>query len=210
MYKFGNKKINIFFVLKFTFDFYNFVLLNIPLMINRKLQVTELGRKSIEEFNNSAKHPIIVVLDNIRSLHNIGSVFRTADAFLLESIYLCGICATPPHNEIHKSALGAEDSVPWEYFAQTTTAVQKLLEQQYRIIAIEQTEKSISLEKYTIEPNQKYALVFGNEVKGIQQEVINMCNQSIEIPQFGTKHSFNISVSAGIVLWEFYRQMIFV
>ena len=177
-------------------------------MINRKLDVNELGRISTEEYKNSVKHPIIIVLDNIRSLHNIGSVFRTADAFFIENIYLCGICATPPHNEIHKSALGAEDSVPWKYFNETSEAIKTLQENEFTLIAIEQTEKSISLEKFAIDKTKKYALIFGNEVKGIQQEVVNRCDHSIEIPQFGTKHSFNISVSAGIVLWEWYRQWI--
>jgi 23S rRNA (guanosine2251-2'-O)-methyltransferase len=177
-------------------------------MINRKLKVDELGRITTEEYKNSEKHPIIVVLDNIRSLHNIGSVFRTADAFLLESIYLCGICATPPHNEIHKSALGAEDSVPWKYFAETKDAIELLRNNNFTLIAIEQTEKSISLEKFILDKTKKYALVFGNEVRGIQQEIVDTCDYSVEIPQFGTKHSFNISVSAGIVLWEWYRQWI--
>jgi 23S rRNA (guanosine2251-2'-O)-methyltransferase len=177
-------------------------------MINRKLSMQELGRKTTEEYKDALKHPIIIVLDNIRSLHNIGSVFRTADAFLLESIYLCGICATPPHNEIHKSALGAENSVPWKYYTQTSDAINDLKNSGYIPIAIEQTAKSISIEKFTPETNQKYALIFGNEVRGVQQEIINTCNTSIEIPQFGTKHSFNISVSAGIVLWEFYRKLV--
>jgi 23S rRNA (guanosine2251-2'-O)-methyltransferase len=177
-------------------------------MINRKLQVNELERKTTEEFKESQKNQIIVVLDNIRSLHNIGSVFRTADAFLLEGIYLCGICATPPHNEIHKSALGAENSVQWIYFKETADAIQELKNNNYKIIAIEQTEKSILLDQYKIDKTQKYALVFGNEVKGIQQSVVDSCNESVEIPQFGTKHSFNISVSAGIILWEWYKQLL--
>jgi len=177
-------------------------------MINRKLKVDELDRISAEDYIKSKKNPIIIVLDNIRSLHNIGSVFRTADAFLVESIYLCGICATPPHNEIHKSALGAENSVPWKYFNDTKDAIKNLQENNYILIAVEQTEKSISLEKFPIEKSNKYALVFGNEVRGIQQEIVDFCKYSVEIPQFGTKHSFNISVSAGIVLWEWYRKLI--
>jgi tRNA G18 (ribose-2'-O)-methylase SpoU len=174
----------------------------------RKLSTTELNRKSVQEFKSSGKTPIVVVLDNVRSLNNIGSIFRTADAFLLESIYLCGISATPPHKEIHKTALGAEDTVEWKYFEDTNSAIETLKNKGYVLVAIEQTENSISLEKFPIDPIQKYALVFGNEVKGIQQEVINCCKQCVEIPQFGTKHSFNISVSAGIVLWECYRLMI--
>jgi tRNA G18 (ribose-2'-O)-methylase SpoU len=176
-------------------------------MIDRKLKVDELGRKTTAEFKKSEKYPIIVVLDNIRSLHNIGSVFRTSDAFLIESIYLCGICATPPHNEIHKSALGAEDSVPWRYFNQTSDAVNDLREKKYQLIAVEQTEHSVSLENFPVNKSLKYALFFGNEVRGIQQDIVNLCDYSVEIPQFGTKHSFNISVSAGIVLWEWYRQL---
>lgn len=177
-------------------------------MINRKLNVTELGRKTTEEYKSSDKPNISIILDNIRSLHNIGSVFRTADAFLIESIYLCGICATPPHNEIHKSALGAENSVPWKYYSDTQTVVEELKGKGYQLIAIEQTEKSISLEKFTINKNEKFGLVFGNEVRGIQQNIVDMCDYSVEIPQFGTKHSFNISVCAGIILWEWYKNFI--
>ncbi len=173
----------------------------------RKLSTNELNRKSLEEFKTSNKTPIIVVLDNVRSLNNIGSIFRTADAFLIEAIYLCGICATPPHKEIHKTALGAEDSVQWKYFTDTAEAISLLKEKEYILIAIEQTENSVSLEKFPIDHNKNYALVFGNEVKGIQQEIINSCGRSVEIPQFGTKHSFNVSVSAGIVLWEWYRKI---
>lgn len=174
----------------------------------RKLHVDELNRMSVEEFKKSHKNKIIVVLDNVRSQHNIGSVFRTCDAFLVEAIYLCGICATPPNKEIHKTALGAEDSVSWKFFASTVEAMKELAEKKYHIFAVEQTENSISLENIQLKPDHSYALVFGNEVRGIEQEVINMCASSLEIPQFGTKHSFNISVSAGIVLWEFYKQLI--
>jgi 23S rRNA (guanosine2251-2'-O)-methyltransferase len=173
----------------------------------RKLSTIELNRKSLEEFKASDKTPIIVVLDNIRSLNNIGSIFRTADAFLLEAVYLCGICATPPHKEIHKTALGAEDTVQWRYFKETSEAIILLKKEGYALVAVEQTENSISLEKFQIKQNQKYALVFGNEVKGIQQEIVNNCDNSVEIPQFGTKHSFNVSVSAGIVLWEWHRKI---
>ena len=171
----------------------------------RKLSTDELNRKSIDEFKTSHKTPIVVVLDNVRSLNNIGSIFRTADAFLIEAIYLCGICATPPHKEIHKTALGAEESVHWEYFPDTLNAIKLLKEKGFSLIAVEQTANSISLESFPIKPSERYALIFGNEVKGIQQEVVNCCNKSVEIPQFGTKHSFNVSVSAGIVLWEWYK-----
>ena len=174
----------------------------------RKLANAELNRISAAEFKKTNKTPIIVVLDNVRSLNNIGSIFRTADAFRLEAIYLCGICATPPHKEIHKTALGAEDTVQWLYFQETQTAVEKLKNEKYTLVAVEQTEKSITLEEYPVDDKTKYALLFGNEVKGVEQDIINQCNESVEIPQFGTKHSFNVSVSAGIVLWEWYRRMI--
>lgn len=173
---------------------------------NKKLQTDQLGRISADDYQQMQKSPIIVVLDNVRSLHNIGSIFRTSDAFRLESVYLCGICATPPHKEIHKSALGAENVVPWRYFLETMQAIIELQANNYELIAIEQTLHSISLEKFVIDPAKKYALIFGNEVKGIQQEIVDVCNSSVEIPQFGTKHSFNVSVSAGIVLWEWYRK----
>lgn len=176
--------------------------------LRKKLDMIELNRKSVEEFKKSRKNKIIVVLDNVRSQHNIGSVFRTCDAFLVEAIYLCGICATPPNKEIHKTALGAEDSVHWEYFQKTEDAINQLIRNNYSPIAIEQTKQSISLDRFEPEQGKSYALVFGNEVKGIEQQVINQCLSSIEIPQFGTKHSFNISVSAGIVLWEFYKQLV--
>ena len=171
----------------------------------RKLSTSELNRKTTEEFKRSDKTPIIVVLDNVRSLNNIGSLFRTADAFLLESIYLCGISATPPHKEIYKTALGAEETVPWKYFETTDTAIEELKNSGYTLVAVEQTENSISLEDFEIHSDAKYVLIFGNEVKGVQQEIIDKCDFSVEIPQFGTKHSFNVSVSAGIVLWECYR-----
>ncbi|HAM98691.1 MAG TPA: RNA methyltransferase [Marinilabiliales bacterium] len=173
----------------------------------RKLKNEELGRISIEEFKQTAKTPIIVVLDNVRSLNNIGSVFRTSDAFCIEGIYLCGITATPPNKDIHKTALGATESVHWEYFEDTLQALEKLRTLGYKIISIEQAEHSISLEDFEIGSKEKYALIFGHEVKGVDQVVINQSNYCIEIPQFGTKHSFNISVSAGIVLWEFFRKL---
>lgn len=171
-------------------------------MSHRKLLNEELNRLSAEEYKEAEKLPLVVVLDNVRSLNNIGSVFRTSDAFRLSKIYLCGITATPPHREIHKTALGAEESVDWVYFEETTDAVQELKNEGFTILAVEQVENSISLETFTINPEQKYAFVFGNEVKGVQQEVIDLSDNCIEIPQFGTKHSFNISVTAGIVLWQ--------
>ena len=172
----------------------------------KKLSMDELHRKSVDEFKQSDKLPLIVVLDNVRSLHNIGSIFRTCDAFLLEAIYLCGISATPPHKEIHKTALGAEESVDWKYFETTLQAMDYLQENNYSVWGVEQTENSTSLEHFAMETGKRYALVFGNEVRGIEQEVIDRCEGCIEIPQFGTKHSFNVSVSAGIVLWECYRK----
>jgi len=168
----------------------------------RKLKSNELDRLSVEEYQKIEKTPITVVLDNIRSCNNIGSVFRTSDALLIEQIILCGITATPPNVEIHKTALDAEKSVAWEYASETEAAVLKLRENGYKIYAVEQVENSIMLPDYTPAKNQKLALVFGNEVKGVQQSVIDLCDGAIEIPQYGIKHSFNISVSAGIVLWD--------
>jgi len=168
----------------------------------RKLKNTELDRLSVDEYKEIEKTPITVVLDNIRSCNNIGSVFRTSDALLIEKVILCGITATPPNKDIHKTALDAEKLVPWEYFEETEDAVQRLKECGYRVFAVEQVENSISLPDFTPEKDQKLALVFGNEVKGVQQSVVNSCDGAIEIPQYGTKHSFNISVSAGIVLWD--------
>lgn len=168
----------------------------------RKLKNSELDRLSVEEYKEIEKSPITVVLDNIRSCNNIGSVFRTSDALLIEKIVLCGITATPPNAEIHKTALDAEKSVPWEYVDKTETAVAKLKVNGYDVFAVEQVENSIMLPDFKPEKGQKYALVFGNEVKGVQQSVVDLCDGAIEIPQYGTKHSFNISVSAGIVLWD--------
>lgn len=173
----------------------------------RKLENSELSRPSTEEFKSLSKIPLVVVLDNIRSCHNIGSVFRTSDALLIEKIYLCGITSTPPDKEIRKTALGAENSVIWEYFAFTQEVVQKLKQQGYTVIAVEQVEGSISLSDYFPGKSEKLALVFGNEVKGVQQEVVDQCDFALEIPQFGTKHSFNISVSAGIVLWDLFNKL---
>ena len=172
----------------------------------KKLSMDELNRKTLDEFKQSGKIPLIVLLDNVRSLHNIGSIFRTCDAFLVEAIYLCGISATPPHKEIHKTALGAEESVDWKYFETTLQAMDYLQENNYSVWGVEQTENSTSLEHFAMEPGKRYAMVFGNEVRGIEQEVIDHCEGCIEIPQFGTKHSFNVSVSAGIVLWECYKK----
>jgi tRNA G18 (ribose-2'-O)-methylase SpoU len=167
----------------------------------RKLKITELNRLSPEDFKKATKMPLIVVLDNVRSLHNVGSIFRTSDAFLVETVYLCGITATPPHAEIHKTALGAENTVDWKYFKNTVDAVNELKGKGYRILAVEQAENSIRLNNYGFE-NNKQAIIFGNEVKGVDREVMNLCDACIEIPQFGTKHSLNVSVAAGIVLWK--------
>jgi 23S rRNA (guanosine2251-2'-O)-methyltransferase len=168
----------------------------------RKLKNTELDRLSVDEYKETEKTPITVVLDNVRSCNNIGSVFRTSDALLIEKVILCGITATPPNTEIHKTALDAEKSVSWEYFEDTEIAVFRLKENGYRVFAVEQVENSILLPDFKPEKGQKLALIFGNEVKGVQQSVVNSCDGAIEIPQYGTKHSFNISVSAGIVLWD--------
>lgn len=168
----------------------------------RKLQNRELGRKSISQFRESEKAPFVIVLDNIRSHSNVGSVFRTADAFLAGAIYLCGITARPPHRDIQKTALGATESVAWKYFTKTLDAVRELKAEGYKIIGIEQAEGSVNLADFSPEPGMKYALIFGHEINGVDQDVINECDYVVEIPQFGTKHSFNIAVSAGIVLWE--------
>ena len=173
----------------------------------RKLRNAELNRLTVEEFKSAPKIPLAVVLDNIRSCNNIGSVFRTSDALLIEKVCLCGITATPPNTEIHKTALDAEKSVVWEYFEKTEEAVLKLQNAGFKVYAVEQVENSISLPDFSPEPDEKIAVIFGNEVKGVQQKVVNICDGSIEIPQFGTKHSFNVSVSAGIVLWEIFRKI---
>ncbi|MBN1819503.1 MAG: RNA methyltransferase [Prolixibacteraceae bacterium] len=173
----------------------------------RKLKNSELNRLSVEEYQVVKKTPLVVVMDNIRSCNNTGSVFRTSDALLIEKIYLCGITATPPNKEIHKTALDAEKTVPWEYIEKTEDAVILLKTQGYKIFAIEQVEGSIPLPEFKPEKGEKMAVVFGNEVKGVKQSVVNLCDGSIEIPQFGTKHSFNISVSAGIVLWDLYNKI---
>lgn len=167
----------------------------------RKLKVTEMNRLSLTEFHASDKFPLVVVLDHVRSLYNVGSVFRTSDAFRLQGVCLCGITATPPHPEIHKTALGAEDSVEWKYFEKTEDAVAMLKEQGYTVLAIEQCEGSTMLQDFKYEKERKYAIVLGNEVKGVQQQIVDSCDGCIEIPQYGTKHSMNVSVTAGIVIW---------
>lgn len=171
----------------------------------RKLKITELNRVSKEEFKNIDKLPLVVVLDEVRSLYNVGSVFRSSDAFAVSAVYLCGITAVPPNAEIHKTALGAEDSVDWKYFKRTQDAVNELKADGYEMLAIEQVEHSTMLQHMTLDPQKKYAIILGNEVKGVQQEVVDMCDGCIEIPQFGTKHSLNVSVTAGILIWEFAR-----
>lgn len=173
----------------------------------RKLRNEELDRLSIESYKESQKLPIVVVLDNIRSLNNIGSVFRSSDAFRIEAIYLCGITAKPPHKDIHKTALGATESVDWIYVENTLDAIHELRSDAYKVFAVEQTVDSILLQDIEIDKTGKYALIFGHEMRGVQQAVVDASDLSIEIPQFGTKHSLNISVSVGVVLWEFYRKL---
>lgn len=173
----------------------------------RKRKMSELNRKTVEEFKRSDKSPFIIVLDNIRSLNNTGSVFRTADCLKAEAVYLCGITATPPHRDIHKTALGATESVQWSYFKNTTDAIDELKAGGYEIISLEQAEGSIPLQDFQPRNNSKYALVFGHEVKGVQQDILDVSDHCLEIPQFGTKHSFNISVSAGIVLWDLFSKI---
>lgn len=169
----------------------------------RKLKITELNRITAEEFKAAEKLPLVVVLDHVRSLYNVGSVFRSSDAFRVESICLCGITATPPHAEIHKTALGAEDTVDWKYYARTQDAIRDLKSAGWEVWAVEQVEGSVMLQDFEPEKGKKYAIVLGNEVKGVQQEVVDQCDGCIEIPQFGTKHSLNVSVTAGILIWDF-------
>lgn len=173
----------------------------------RKLENNELDRKSIADFKQATKTPIILILDDIRSLNNIGSVFRTADAFLIEKIYLCGITATPPNKEIHKTALGATETVTWEHQENVLDVIESLKKENILVFAIEQVENSIFLNDFKIDKNQKYALIFGNEVFGVNQKAIEICDGTIEIPQLGTKHSLNIAVSAGIVVWDLFRKI---
>ena len=191
-------------------------------MKNRKLKITEMGRMNVEEFRASEKMPLVVVLDDVRSMYNVGSVFRTADAFRVEAIYLCGITAQPPHPEIHKTALGAEDTVAWQHFPTALDAVNTLKQQGYTVFSIEQCEGSTLLNELEIRNeelgvhnnpklstvNSKYALILGNEVKGVHQEVVDASDGCIEIPQFGTKHSLNVSTTAGIVIWEFAKHLL--
>lgn len=176
-------------------------------MKRRKLNIEELHRISVDDFKQVKKIPLTVVLDNVRSQHNIGSVFRTSDAFRVQEIILCGIAATPPNPEIHKTALGAEDSVDWRYVEDTLSAVQALKSEGFTVFAIEQTENSILLENVRLAGDSSYAVVLGHEVHGVQQAVIDACDGCIEIPQFGTKHSLNVSVTAGIVLWDFFKAL---
>jgi len=173
----------------------------------RKLLNRELERKTINQYRESEKSPFVIVLDNVRSQSNIGSIFRTADAFLTKAIYLCGITAAPPHREIQKTALGATESVDWKYFPKTIDAITELKESGYIILGIEQAEGSVELQNMQIVAGENYALVFGNEVNGVDQDIINLCDHCVEIPQFGTKHSFNIAISTGIVLWEFCKSL---
>ena len=173
----------------------------------RKLTVEELHRLDVDTFRRADKLPIVVVLDNVRSLHNVGSIFRTADAFGLAGLCLCGITATPPSVEIHKTALGAEDSVAWRYFDHTTDAVAQLRLEGYEIVCLEQVEARISLDRWQATAEGRYALVVGHEVKGVDQEVVDLCDSAIEIPQYGTKHSLNVSVATGVCLWEMQRQL---
>lgn len=174
----------------------------------RKLKVTEMGRLSVEEYHAAEKTQLVVVLDHVRSLYNVGSVLRTADAFRLAGVCLCGITAVPPHPEIHKTALGAEDSVDWRYFKDTLDAVKWLKQAGYEVLAVEQCEGSTMLNNFQVEHGKRYAVVLGNEVKGVQQAVVDECDGCLEIPQYGTKHSMNVSITAGIVIWELFKQLV--
>jgi len=173
----------------------------------KKLKNSELNRISIEEFKNSSKTPIKVLLDNIRSAHNVGSIFRSCDAFLIDEIILCGITAKPPNKEIRKTALGSTDSVKWSYYANIQDAILKLKKEKYQIISVEQADKSTYLENFKIQSEKNYAIIFGNEINGVNQKVIDLSDDVVEIPQFGTKHSFNVSVSVGIVIWDFFTKI---
>lgn len=175
----------------------------------KKLKLEDLNRVDIEGFKAQEKLPMVIMLDNVRSMHNVGSIFRTADGFAVEKVVLCGITAQPPHREIEKTALGATQSVAWEHIDDTLTAIEKYRKNGYQIIAIEQAENSIMLNTYQPKPNEKYVLIFGNEVNGVSDEAMQQIDKCIEIPQFGTKHSFNIVISAGIVLWDFFAKMKF-
>ncbi len=173
----------------------------------KKKTVLDMQRISVDEFKAADKIPLVIVLDNVRSLNNVGSVFRTSDAFRASAIYLCGITSTPPHPEIHKTALGAEDSVEWHYAADTVALIDELHARGYFVYAIEQVEGSVSLADIELSPEKKYAVVLGNEVNGVQQQVVDKCDACLEIPQYGTKHSLNVSVTAGLVIWDFFKQL---
>lgn len=173
----------------------------------RKITNDELGRPNIEEFASMQKLRLTIVLDNVRSCNNIGSFFRTADAFAIEEIMLCGICATPPSRDIHKTALGAEQTVKWSYHPTTVEAITKLQNEGYIVFSVEQVEGATMLDQLQLDPSAKYAVVFGNEIEGVAQQVVDICNGAIEVPQVGTKHSINVSICGGIVLWEFFRQI---
>ncbi len=172
----------------------------------KKLKLEELGRLTPEEYKEKTKISLSIVLDNIRSMHNVGASFRTSDAFLIEKIYLCGITATPPHREIHKTALGAQDTVSWEHHADTAELIKSLKAEGKTIVAVEQADKSTMIDEFIVDPSQSYVLVFGNEVEGVSEQAFNLSDFCVEIPQFGTKHSLNVSVSMGIVLWEFVKK----
>ena len=173
----------------------------------KKLKLEELGRIDVETFKQISKTPIIIVLDNVRSMHNVGAIFRTADAFLVDKILLCGITPRPPHREIHKAALGATESVDWQYYESVTEAVLDLKTLKYEVLAIEQTTDSVMITDIDIQPNKKYAIVLGNEVEGVSDEVLKYCDGFVEIPQLGTKHSLNVSVCGGIAMWEFFKKL---
>tara|TARA_B100000405_G_scaffold28601_1_gene20338 strand:- start:235 stop:762 length:528 start_codon:yes stop_codon:yes gene_type:complete len=173
----------------------------------RKLKNNELNRIDLKEFKEKNKTPIIIVLDNIRSAYNVGSIFRTSDAFLLSGIYLCGITPKPPHKEIRKTALGANESVDWKYFKNTSESIKDLKSKNYTIISIEQVKKGENLNNFTPKKEKKYALIFGNEIKGVSQEIVDLSDKCIEIPQYGTKHSLNVGISVGIIVWDFFQKM---
>ncbi len=175
--------------------------------MTQKLKLEELGRVDVETFKQLQKTPLVVVLDNVRSMHNVGAFFRTSDAFLIEKVVLCGITPRPPHREIHKAALGATESVDWSYYESVKEAAQDLKAEGFEILAIEQTSDSVLIDDYNIDKTQKYALIFGNEVEGVSEEVLEDCDGFLEIPQEGTKHSLNVSVCGGIAIWEFYRKL---
>jgi tRNA G18 (ribose-2'-O)-methylase SpoU len=174
----------------------------------KKLKTIEMQRLSVDEFKQAEKLPLIVVLDDVRSMYNVGSVFRTGDAFRIEAVYLCGITSTPPSTEIHKTALGAEDSVNWKYFPTAMEALQELKAEGYEVYAVEQAHGSTKLQDFAPLPNKKYAVTLGNEVKGVHQDVVDASDGCLEIPQFGTKHSMNVSVTAGIIIWHFVKALL--